>query len=468
MSRSTPPARVRVVQDAPLRPTGDFVLYWMIATRRTTSNFALDRAVEHAAALKKPIVVLEPLRAGYRWRSDRIDTTLVAGMSDNARRFAGEPVAYYPYVEPEAGAGQGLLAALAERACVVITDDFPCIFLPRMVRAAGEQLSVRLEAVDSNGIVPMRSTPDAFPTAYSFRRYLHRNLSPYLGEAPYARQRVAGVAPRIELPPAVVKRWPLASLESVPPRGATAAQQTLVDFLARLDRYGDDRNSPENDATSGLSSALHFGHISPHEIFHELADQEDWTPDDLADTVKGNRAGWWGMSESAEGFLDQLITWRELGYNMCVHRPDDYDRYESLPSWAQVTLEAHAGDEREFVYTLEQFDTAQTHDPIWNAAQTQLRREGRIHNYLRMLWGKKILEWTASPRDALAVMIELNNKYALDGRNPNSYSGIFWCLGRYDRAWGPERPIFGKIRYMSSDNTRRKYKLKSYLEAYSS
>jgi deoxyribodipyrimidine photo-lyase len=163
--------------------------------------------------------------------------------------------------------------------------------------------------------------------------------------------------------------------------------------------------------------------------------------------------------------LDELITWREIGYNICSKR-NDFDEYESLPEWARQTLAEHAADHRPYVYDLGEFESATTHDPLWNAAQNQLAREGRIHNYLRMLWGKKILEWSESPRDALATMIELNNKYALDGRNPNSYSGIFWVLGRYDRAWGPERPIFGKIRYMSSDNTARKVRVREYIEKY--
>ena len=172
------------------------------------------------------------------------------------------------------------------------------------------------------------------------------------------------------------------------------------------------------------------------------------------------------MSRNAEAFLDQLITWRELGYNMCANL-HTYDLYESLPAWAQDTLDGHRKDPRPLLYGLEHFENADTHDPLWNAAQTQLKREGRVHNYLRMLWGKKILEWTPSPEEALDIMIHLNNKYALDGRNPNSYSGIFWILGRYDRPWAPERPVFGKIRYMSSQNTARKLRLKQYLRKYS-
>jgi deoxyribodipyrimidine photo-lyase len=159
------------------------------------------------------------------------------------------------------------------------------------------------------------------------------------------------------------------------------------------------------------------------------------------------------------------VTWRELGYNFCSLRPG-FDRFESLPDWAKATLARHAQDPRATVYDLPSFAAAQTHDPLWNAAQTQLVREGRIHNYLRMLWGKKILEWTRSPEDALEVMIELNNRYALDGRDPNSYSGIFWVLGRYDRPWGPERPIFGTVRYMSSANTARKMSVKGYLRRF--
>jgi deoxyribodipyrimidine photo-lyase len=234
----------------------------------------------------------------------------------------------------------------------------------------------------------------------------------------------------------------------------------------QLDHYGESRNVIDEDVTSGLSPYLHFGHISAHEVFAAAMDHEGWSSSHIFPKASGSRSGWWGISASVEGFLDQLITWRELGFNMCVHR-DDYDRYESLPDWAQTTLAEHREDHRPYTYDLTEFEHAETHDPLWNAAQRQLVREGRIHNYLRMLWGKKILEWSPSPEDALDVMIGLNNKYALDGRDPNSYSGVFWCLGRYDRPWGPERPIFGKIRYMSSENTARKMRVGDYIERYS-
>jgi deoxyribodipyrimidine photo-lyase len=248
--------------------------------------------------------------------------------------------------------------------------------------------------------------------------------------------------------------------------GQAAADEALAAFVcAGLSRYAEDRNHPDLDATGKLSPYLHFGHLAAHEVFARVVQHEDWSPHRLGQRADGKRAGWWGMSPSAEAFLDQLVIWRELGFNMCALR-DDYNRYESLPAWAQVTLAEHERDPREYVYTLGEFEQAMTHDPLWNAVQTQLVREGRIHNYLRMLCGKKILEWTRTPREALDTMVQLNNKYALDGRDPNSYSGIFWILGRYDRAWGPERPVFGKVRYMSSQNTARKVQVKDYLRRY--
>jgi deoxyribodipyrimidine photo-lyase len=248
--------------------------------------------------------------------------------------------------------------------------------------------------------------------------------------------------------------------------GHTSARRKLKQFLEeKLQAYAEQRNEPDLDAASGLSPYLHFGHISVHEVFAEIVRREKWNPAKLALRTNGSREGWWNMSPAAEAFLDQLITWRELGYNLSAHR-GDAGRFESLPAWAQETLQEHSKDERVHVYSLKEFESARTHDPLWNAAQIQLIREGRIHNYLRMLWGKKILEWSRSPEEAAKIMIHLNDKYAIDGRDPNSYSGIFWVLGRYDRPWGPERPIFGLIRYMSSENTARKLSVKNYIRKY--
>ena len=482
-----PTIRIRDSNRAPLRASGKYVLYWMIANRRLAWNFSLDRALEHCRELGKPLVILEALRCGYQWASERMHRFVFDGMADNGATCAKHGILYYPYVEPAPGQGSGLLEALAADAAVVVTDDYPCFFLPRMVAAAAKRLSVRLEAVDSNGLLPLRAAEQTFPTAYSFRRFLQKNLPPHLSDLPSA----APLA-RLKLPAApsiaaiITSRWPAASVallsgkEGTPAtatidrnvrvseiRGGHAnARKRLNEFLEHgFPVYGEKRNQPEMDVASGLSPYLHFGHISVHEIFREVAEREKWKPEKLAVRATGSREGWWNMSANGEGFLDELITWREVGYNFSSHS-DTYDRYESLPGWAQKTLKEHTRDEREHLYSLEQLENAQTYDPLWNAAQTQLVREGRIHNYLRMLWGKKILEWSPTPKDALAVLIELNNKYGLDGRDPNSYSGVFWCLWRYDRPWGPERPIFGQIRYMSSANTARKVPVKNYIRKY--
>jgi deoxyribodipyrimidine photo-lyase len=486
---SVPEIRVRSGNSLPVRQDRAFVLYWMVASRRTTWNFALDRAVEWAEKLQKPLVILEALRCNYPWASDRMHRFVLDGMAEHARWLEHTNVHYYPYVEPKPKAGKGLLAALASHACVVVTDDFPCSFLPRMVASAARQVSVLMELVDSNGLLPMRQAEKAYPTAYVFRRFLQKELPRHLMEFPVANTLLNAKLPKAKpLPPEVTKRWPKSTVElldsgarvlseipldhDVPPvktrGGSTAAQGPLGNFLRNsLPAYADTRNEPELQATSELSPYLHFGHISVHQIFSELATQESWSPDHLAQCATGSRSGWWGASKGTEAFLDQVITWRELGFNCCQMRKD-YGQFESLPAWALETLRNHARDERRNVYTVKQFERAMTHDPLWNAAQTQLLREGRIHNYLRMLWGKKIIEWTHTPEKALEIMVELNNKYALDGRDPNSYSGIFWCLGRYDRPWGPERPVFGTVRYMGSENTARKFNVRDYIRKYSS
>lgn len=477
-----PPLRVRAANERPWRSKGAHVLYWMTATRRGPFNFALQHAVARAAQFGAPLIVLEALRCDYRWASARLHRFVLDGMRDNARWFGERGVAYHAYVEPERGAGQGLLAALAERACGVVTDEFPCFFLPRMVAAAAAKLPARLDVVDSNGLLPLQAAPSDFPTAYAFRRFLQKELPAHLGDAPLADALEKVKLASGELPASIASRWPAANAAllagepaelarlpidaSVPPTelrgGPQRARAALKQFLdLKLVDYGEKRNQPEPEMTSRLSPYLHFGHISVHEVLRELARREEWTPARVAGKAHGKREGWWNMSQPAEGFLDELITWRELGYVFCARR-EDYERYESLPAFALDTLAKHAADPRPHVYTLEQFARAQTHDRVWNAAQRQLVREGYIHNYLRMLWGKKILEWSATPRDALAVLIELNNRYALDGRNPNSYSGIFWTLGRFDRPW-PERPVFGTVRCMTSDSTARKLDLEPYL-----
>jgi deoxyribodipyrimidine photo-lyase len=335
----------------------------------------------------------------------------------------------------------------------------------------------------------LRAAGRDFPSAYAFRRFLQKTLPDHLLETP-AEDPLAKLPRRAPaaIPEDIARRWPSASPRllsgddpallanlpidaSVRPVGArggpVAAEGALRRFVEeRLPAYAEARNHPDDDASSGLSPYLHFGHLSAAEAVHAVLAQEDWTPSSLGEDRKGSRTGWWGTGESAEGFLDQLVTWRELGFAFSFHRPGEHDRWESLPEWARRTMEEHAGDPRSHVYTRAQLAGARTHDPVWNAAQRQLLREGRMQNYLRMLWGKKVLKWSPHPREAFDTLIDLNNRYAVDGRDPNSYSGISWVLGRFDRPWGPERPIFGKVRYMTSANTSKKLRLKEFLREY--
>ena len=486
-------SRVVALNDKPLRSDGEYVLYWQIMARRTTCNFALQRAIGQARHLSKPLVVLEPLRIGYRWASDRLHQFCIDGMADNATAYEKAGIAYHPYVENAEGDGKGLLARLARKACIVITDDYPEFFLPKMLEAAGsalDRIGVRLEAVDSNGLLPVRAVDKAYTYAHQFRRVLQQRLPEQLGEFPAktplseARYLPRPTSAAKKILADVQEKWPRApvdrkqtaglisrlavdhSVATVERRGGSrAASKVLQRFLEmRLPRYIDDRNNLDNPTASELSPYLHWGFISVHEIFVRLAESESWTPLRLSPKPNGRREGWWGMTKPAESFLDELITWRELSFNGSVHLLS-HDKYESLPQWALDTLDVHSADRRSAIYSLEQLELGETSDPLWNAAQGQLRADGFIHNYMRMLWGKKIIEWTRHPREALDVMIELNNKWAIDGRDPNSYSGIFWVLGRYDRPW-PERAVFGKVRAMTSASTARKLSVKGYVSRY--
>lgn len=488
-----PTTRVRAANDAPSRPGGDRVLYWMTAFRRPRYNFALQRATELAAEHGVPLLVLEALRCDYPWASDRIHRFIVEGMLDNAAALEAAGIAYLPYLEPRPGAGAGLLETLAARACAVVADDWPGFFLPRMLAAAGRRLDVRLEAVDACGLLPLRAAGKAWPSAYTFRRLLQRELPQHLDALPDAdplrapELRTPGAGPRQRLETlglaGVLDRWPSAlspGATSFPDLGALpidhdvppvagvrggwrAARQRLDTFLDRdLSRYAEHRNDIDDECSSRLSPWLHFGHLSSHEVLARLASREGWDPSGAAPEASGKRDGWWGLSAGAEAFLDQLVTWRELALNGSRYR-GDHQLWESLPEWARRTLVEHAADRRPAVYSLEEMERAATHEKLWNAAQGQLLVEGRIHNYLRMLWGKKILHWTASPQEALEIMIELNNRHALDGRDPCSDAGILWCLGRYDRPWGPEREVFGRVRFMTCRSTRRKYSVDAYV-----
>jgi deoxyribodipyrimidine photo-lyase len=482
--------RVRTLVDLPYDSSKAFVLYWMTAYRRTTSNFALQRAVQIAEALRRPLVILESLRCNYRWASDRFHQFILDGMQDNAAAVDKTNAFYCGYVESESRQGHGLLEAFAKESCCIVSDDFPCFFHPALYERIARKWNCCVELVDSNTIIPMRTADRTFTVAHSYRRYMQKEFHHSYPVFPLEYPLQSLTVPKLtKLPKTITERWELLvgvrvksslttqdlsafpidhSVSRTQERGGQSeGRKVIARFVSqRLGDYAIARNEPEQQGSSWLAPYLHFGHVSPHEVFAAVTEACRWNYNMLA-KPNGKMDGFWNMGTNAEAFIDQLLTWREIGFNMCW-RESNYDRYESLPAWAQTTLREHENDKREWIYDRDQFETSRTHDPLWNAAQRQLVQEGRIHNYLRMLWGKKILHWSGSPRDALKTMIHLNNKYALDGRDPNSYSGIFWVLGRYDRAWGPERPIFGKVRYMTSESTQNKFEVRNYLKKYSS
>jgi deoxyribodipyrimidine photo-lyase len=479
---TVPQVRITALTNHAVRDSGEYVLYWMTAMRRLRYNFGLQRAVEWANELRRPLLIFDAVRTNYRWACDRFHQFLIDGIEERSSQLSSSKAAHCAYIEPSSNHGSGLMETLAQHACVVVADDYPCFFHPALYQRIAAKWGCALEIVDSNTIVPMRLADRTFTVAHSYRRYMQKVVAESMPQFPVEEPLKALKTERLKALPSVIKKkWgcglageglslctDLSKLpidHSVKPTEngqESEARKVLNRFLkSRLSKYEHDRNEPELQGSSWLSPHLHFGSMSSFEVFFEVSKAEDWAPKKLS-KPNGKMNGFWNMSVDAEAFIDQLMTWREIGFNMCVREPN-FDRYESLPDWAQTTLAEHADDPRQYVYSMEEFEQARTHDELWNAAQNQLVHEGRIHNYLRMLWGKKILHWSDTPQQALKTMIHLNNKYALDGRDPNSYSGIFWVLGRYDRAWGPERPIFGKIRYMTSDSTRSKFSVKNYI-----
>jgi deoxyribodipyrimidine photo-lyase len=457
----------------------------MQINRRFQWNYALENAVEWANRLQKPLLIYEGLRSDYPWASDRIHQFVLQGMRENQLTAMESGWNYYCFVERSPGEGKGLVRSLANDACLLVTDEFPVFVIRQHNEKLGPAYPIPYITVDSNGIVPQQLSSKAPYSAFQFRKIMQKHFVNEFKNGPQknpmaALQNTDPVQPS----ESILSRWPdgsrllddiqgtIAKLpidHSVRPvsiEGTRNAALGRFKSFVRSDLldYGKLRNHPDLEKTSNLSPYLHFGKIASFEIVKSvLAKQpEGWTMNRIA-YARGGRHGFFNGNFSVDAFLDQVVTWRELGYHFCHHNRN-YNAFESLPDWSKKTLRKHASDKREHLYDLQTLERAETYDQLWNAAQRQLLEDGFIHNYLRMIWGKRILEWTPDPVTALDYLIEINNKYSIDGRNPNSYSGIFWILGRFDRPWAPEREIFGTVRYMSSQNTIRKLKLKKYLE----
>ena len=338
------------------------------------------------------------------------------------------------------------------KASTLVSDFDPLKIKRRWKNEIAKKISIPFYEVDAHNIVPCFyvSQKQEFG-AYTIRPKIHKNLPEFLDEFPKLKKMKSNCTFNKNIDWKKVYSS-LSADESVKPvdwikPGERASHKTLKDFLEnKFDKYSELRNDPNEDVLSNLSPYLHFGQISAQRV---------------ALIVSGL-----GNHPSAEAFLEELIVRRELSDNFCYYN-SNYDSFKGFPDWAKKTLNDHKKDEREFVYTLKKFEEAKTHEDLWNAAQMQLLSTGKLHGYMRMYWAKKILEWSKSPEEALKIAIYLNDKYELDGRDPNGYTGCAWAIGGvHDRAWA-ERPVYGKIRYMNRNGAKRKFDVEKYVNSFS-
>jgi len=447
MMRLTDNPRVRVRREGPPDPEGTCVVYWMQRAQRGIDNAALDIAIEAANALGKPAVAYFAPVPFYPHGNLRHYTFLTEGIPDIAKALARRNVGFVLRRHPD----HSLLKFCDEvRPALVVGDENPLREPEHWREIATRKLRVPFLTVDADVIVPSRLIPKEQYAAFILRRKIEARLDQFLVRPKNPHARAGWKAPKVQSLPSdfdVTEGWELdrsVSPVSTFKGGTREGMRLLREFVSRkLKHYEDRRKHPETDGTSRLSPYLHFGHIGA-----------------LTVALAVKRADAPGRAKKA--FLDQLITWRELAVNFVTYNPD-YDSFESGENWAHRTLAEHSRDPRPVLYTDQQLEDAETRDPLWNAAQRQMLQSGWMHNTMRMYWAKKILEWSRTPAEAYQRAVSLNDKYLLDGRDPNGYAGIAWSIvGKFDRPWF-ERPIFGKIRYMSGASTGKKFDSKKYI-----
>ncbi len=434
-----------------------YVLYWMQMFKRTTYNDALDFAIRVANERGLPLVVYEGLKYYYPWANDRLHTFILEGVEEKRAVFARRGIRYVFYLQRHARDPRHTVARLAREAALIVTDDFPCFIIPGHNRRITRQVDIPVYAVDANGIIPLSAFEKEEYAARTIRPKIKRLLPLYLKPSRSARLLKRAPRLKVDCPETLVTGKNIAALvaecdidHAVKPssayRGGTSAGRVrLRHFVSEiLPRYDEARNDPSIDGTSRLSPYLHFGFLSAHEIV------------DAVEQAGAPRA-------ATDAYLEELIVRRELAYNFTRFNAR-YNSLDAVPDWAKKTMREHAPDTRPALLVPEQIEGAETYDELWDATQRELLRTGEIHNYARMLWGKRVIEWQETYEDAFRLLEHLNNKYALDGRNPNSYAGILWCFGKHDRAWGPEREVFGKLRFMSSQSMARKFDARRYIE----
>ena|SRR3984957_5300868 len=449
LSKLAADPRVTIRRSEEPDPEGACVVYWMQRAQRGIDNPALDVAVAAANELRKPLVAFFAPVPFYPNANLRHYHFLAQGIPDIAESLEKRNIGFVLRRFPQFS----LLRFCDEvKAALVVGDENPLREPDSWRLKAARKLRVPLWTVDADVIVPSKLLEKAQYAAHIIRPRLHAQLDRFLVASgnPEANLRwkkpkaLSSLAPDFD----ITHDWQLD--RSVAPvsqwrGGSKQALRQLDHFIQHsLPGYGTGRNKPEIDHTSRLSPYLHFGHISPITV---------------ALAVKNSDA----PKADKDAYLDQVITWRELSINLVRFNPD-YDNFQCGEDWAHRTLAAHSKDRRPVLYSASQLENAETHDPLWNAAQMQMVSTGWMHNYMRMYWGKKILEWTQSPAEAHRLAVKLNDTYLLDGRDPNGYAGIAWSIvGKFDRPWF-ERPIFGQIRYMSGASTGKKFDSKKYIQ----
>jgi deoxyribodipyrimidine photo-lyase len=425
------------------------VIYWMSRDQRVQDNWALLFAQGLALERRQPLVLLFCLAPQFLGATSRQYNFMLAGLREVEKDLKKARIPFFVLTGiPE----RELPRFITERGAGVLVTDFDPLRVKReWKKAIGERLPIPFYEADAHNIVPCWvASPKQEVGARTLRPKMQRLLPEFMEEIPGLKTHPF----RLQQKPEAVD-WDVAirSLQIdadsritwIKP-GAKEALQRLRSFIRdKLSLYDSARNDPTQGAVSRLSPYLHFGQIAAQRVALEVSKAR-------------------ASAGAKEAFLEELIVRRELADNFCYYNPD-YDRIEGFPGWAQKSLQEHAKDERTYLYTPEEFEHAQTHDDLWNAVQSEMVMRGRMHGYMRMYWAKKILEWTRHPREALEIAIHLNDRYELDGRDPNGYTGIAWSIGGvHDRPW-PERPVFGKIRYMSYNGCKSKFVVKAYIES---
>ena len=442
-------ARLRLLQDG--KETNGPVVYWISRDQRVHDNWALLYAQKLAFEKKKPLLVIFNLMPDFLEATIRQYGFMLKGLHEVEQELNRYNI---PFVLLKGKPDVQIPEFIKKSNTSALISDFDPLRVKRIwKRDVAKKIEIPFYEVDAHNIVPCLFVSNKLEfAAYTIRPKIHKLLPEFLDD--YPRLKKMQKADSLE---ADKINWDkvTASLKInrevkevnwIKP-GETAAANALKDFLEnRLERYSEDRNDPNKNALSNLSPYLHFGHISAQRV---------------ALTVQQ----FYQKNPSAETFLEELIVRRELSDNFCYFNPK-YDSFDGFHDWAKQTLNQHRKDKREFVYSIKEFEQASTHEDLWNAAQKELIINGKMHGYMRMYWAKKILEWSKSPEEALRIAIYLNDKYELDGRDPNGYVGCAWSIGGvHDRAW-TERLVYGKIRYMNRNGAARKFDVNSYVKKY--